>query len=420
MTNSPLSQPLTLPNGSTLPNRLAKAAMEEGLSEPGQLPGKQLVTLYRRWARGGFGLIITGNVMVTPNAMTGPGNCLLQQGTDLEPYRAWAEAGKSGGGQLWMQISHPGRQMFKSLGETGLAPSDVPLDLGKNSKLIAPVRALETHEIEDIISRFADTAHLAEQAGFDGVEIHGAHGYLLNQFLSPRVNQRTDKWGGTLENRARMLIEVIRAVRAKVSAGFGVGVKLNSADFQKGGFSADDAKAVVQMLNKEGIDLLEISGGSYESPAMQGNTDGSDTSSTLRREAYFVDFARDIGAVAEMPVMVTGGIFKRQVAEDALGKDEAGFGLAVLGVARATTFEPDLYNKWADGSLDAVHVPDVTWKNKTMAGLASMAQAGAQIQRMADGKEPKRKVSPLFALIKSQMKSAKLAKRYVAWRQETA
>ena len=142
MSQSPLSQPLELPNTSRIPNRLAKAAMEEGLSEYGQVPGQELEVLYERWARGGFGLILTGNVMISPNAMTGPGNVLLEKGVDLEPFRRWAQAGKSGGGQLWMQISHPGRQVFKSLGETGLAPSDVPLDLGKNSKLIAPVRAL--------------------------------------------------------------------------------------------------------------------------------------------------------------------------------------------------------------------------------------------------------------------------------------
>jgi len=417
MSQSPLSQPLELPNTSRIPNRLAKAAMEEGLSEYGQVPGQELEVLYERWARGGFGLILTGNVMISPNAMTGPGNVLLEKGVDLEPFRRWAQAGKSGGGQLWMQISHPGRQVFKSLGETGLAPSDVPLDLGKNSKLIAPVRALESDEVEEIIARFATAASLAEQAGFDGVEIHAAHGYLINQFLSPRVNKRTDKWGGSLENRARMLIDTVRAVRSKVSDSFGVGVKLNSADFQKGGFSADDAKNVVKMLNDEKLDLLELSGGSYESPAMQGNTDGSEANSTIKREAYFVDFARDIGAVAEMPVMVTGGIFRRSVAEAALGVDDAGFGLDILGVARASTFEPDLYSKWASGTLEAVDVPDVTWKNKTMGGLASMAQAGSNIRRMASGHEPKQKVSPLFALIKSQMRSGKLAKRYRAWRE---
>ena len=249
------------------------------------------------------------------------------------------------------------------------------------------------------------------------MEIHAAHGYLINQFLSPRVNKRTDKWGGALENRARMLIDTVRAVRSKVSDSFGVGVKLNSADFQKGGFSADDAKNVVKMLNDEKLDLLELSGGSYESPAMQGNTDGSEANSTIKREAYFVDFARDIGAVAEMPVMVTGGIFRRSVAEAALGVDDAGFGLDILGVARASTFEPDLYSKWASGTLEAVDVPDVTWKNKTMGGLASMAQAGSNIRRMASGHEPKQKVSPLFALIKSQMRSGKLAKRYRAWRE---
>ena len=146
MTNasSPLFEPLALPNGSTLPNRICKAAMEENLAvQPGQYPGQKLFSLYRQWAEGGTGLLLSGNVMVDPSALTGPGGVVLEKGTDLTPFREWAAIGKSGGGQFWLQISHPGRQLYKSLGETAVSPSGVELNLGKFSKLFAPVRALD-------------------------------------------------------------------------------------------------------------------------------------------------------------------------------------------------------------------------------------------------------------------------------------
>ena len=188
------------------------------------------------------------------------------------------------GAQFWLQINHPGRQMPANLGQATWAPSAVALELGTMSRHFSKPQAMTTQVIEDIIRRFARSAQLAEQAGFTGVQIHAAHGYLLSQFLSPLTNQRTDQWGGALENRARLLLEIVKAVRAAVSPGFAVAVKLNSADFQRGGFSADDAKEVVGLLNPLGIDLVELSGGSYEAPAMQGQArDGR----TLAREAYF-------------------------------------------------------------------------------------------------------------------------------------
>src|SRR5579871_4267056 len=158
--------------------------MEEGLAEPGQLPGRASAQLYRRWAEGGAGLLITGNVMVSANALTGPGGLVLEAGTPLEPFRAWADAAHAGGAKVWMQINHPGRQVFAALGNPGYAPSEVALQMGKHGKLFAPVKALSLGEVEVIVQRFADTARAAQAAGFDGVQVHAAHGYLLSQFLS--------------------------------------------------------------------------------------------------------------------------------------------------------------------------------------------------------------------------------------------
>lgn len=310
-----LFSPLTLPNGAAIPNRIAKAAMEENMADGDHAPSVGLLRLYRAWAQGGAGLIITGNVMIDGRAMTGPGGVVLEDDRHLDRFRAWAEAGREGGGQLWMQINHPGRQMPAALGQETLAPSPVALDLGNLSKQFAPPREMTAADIADVQRRFVATALLAERAGFTGVEIHAAHGYLLSQFLSPLSNRRDDQWGGSLENRARLLIDIVRDVKAAVAPEFAVAVKLNSADFQRGGFSPEDAQAVVAMLAPLGVDLVELSGGSYEAPAMMGSARDE---RTLAREAYFLEFAREIAKAATMPLMVTGGIRRREVAEQVI------------------------------------------------------------------------------------------------------
>lgn len=251
---NPLFSPLTLRSGSVLRNRVAKAAMEEGMAGAGQVPDHRLLALYRRWAHGGAGLLITGNVMVHAAASTGPGGVVLDASAPLAPFAAWARTGRSGGAALWMQINHPGRQVAADMPGVVWAPSAVELRLGRYSGRFRPPVAMTPVQIEATVERFAVTAHRAERAGFDGVEIHAAHGYLLSQFLSPLVNLRADEWGGSLENRARILRDVVRAVRAAVSPSFAVAVKLNSADFQRGGFDLDDARRVITMLEPLGVD----------------------------------------------------------------------------------------------------------------------------------------------------------------------
>ncbi|MEM7489528.1 MAG: 2,4-dienoyl-CoA reductase, partial [Pseudomonadota bacterium] len=242
---------------------------------------------------------------------------------------------------------------------------------------------------------------------------HGAHGYLVSQFLSPLTNRRTDGWGGSLAGRARFLLEIVDAVRAVVSPGFCVAVKLNSADFQKGGFDEADAERVVAMLDGRGVDLVELSGGSYESPAMQGH---GGEGSTARREAYFVDFARRIARVAAMPIMVTGGITRLSVAREAIARDGAGFGVSVLGLARALAFAPDLPKRWRAGEAFDATVPTVGWPNKTLASLGNMALAKAQLERMARGAEPKPGTSAIWAAAADRARTMARTRRYRAWR----
>jgi len=398
---------LILPSGSTIKNRIAKAAMEENMADADQAPSEALMRLYQAWADGGAGLIISGNVMVDGRAMTGPGGVVLQDDKQLDKFKRWARIGRSGGAQFWLQINHPGRQMQANLGQKTWAPSAVSLDLGSLSKRFATPHAMTPNVIEEVIQRFANTARLGERAGFNGVEIHAAHGYLLSQFLSPLTNQRTDRWGGSLKNRARLLVEIVKAVKAVVSADFSVAVKLNSADFQRGGFTADDAKKVVERLNDLGVDMVELSGGSYEVPAMQGEArDGR----TLAREAYFVEFARDIQTVAKMPVMVTGGIRRRPVAESVVQS-----GVDMVGIATALAIDPHLPRDWLQGKDNAPHLPPITWKNKAIAALANMAVVKFQLHKLSRAKTPNPSVSPLRALILQQLALAFRTRQYRRW-----
>jgi len=401
---SPVFSSFVLPCGITLPNRLAKAAMEENMADAGQIPGAVLFRLYKRWAEGGTGLLITGNVMVDGRAMTGPGGVVLDKHSDIAPFEAWARVAKQNNTRVVMQLNHPGRQVYAAMGGDVLSPSDVALDLGKHSHLFSKPRAMTLQDIEQLIQRFADSAVKAEQAGFDGVQIHAAHGYLISQFLSPLTNKRKDEYGGSIENRMRLLIEVIKAIREQVSATFIVAVKINSADFQRGGFDADDAKVVVLAMNELAVDLVELSGGSYESPAMQGSTaDGR----TLQREAYFLDFAKEIAQAATMPIMTTGGVRRLAVAEEVLAQ-----GIDIVGMGTALALNPALPNDWKKDTTLSAHDPMVRWKDKTLSALATMAVVKRQLQRMGNGKPPKSNVSPLFSLVSDRIRIKKLTTRY--------
>jgi len=405
-----LFTPLTLPNGAVIPNRLAKAAMEENMADADHAPSAALLRLYQAWADGRAGLILTGNVMVDRRAMTGPNGVVLEDDAHLPRFQRWAQIARAGGAQVWMQINHPGRQTPAALGQATLAPSAVPLDLGALSKQFPVPREMTAADIAEVQQRFVQSARLAEQSGFNGVQIHAAHGYLLSQFLSPVSNQRQDHWGGSIDNRARLLLDIVRAVRAAVSPQFAVAVKLNSADFQRGGFSPDEAKRVVEMFNPLQVDLVELSGGSYEVPAMQGQArDGR----TLAREAYFLEFARDIATVAKMPLMVTGGIRRRAVAAQVIDS-----GIAMAGIATALSIDPHLPRQWQAGRDTAPALRPIRWSNKVLGSLAHMAVVKFQLKRLSEGRATDTRVSPLVALLTQQLANACQTRRYRRWMAE--
>jgi len=396
--------PFTLPSGLTLKNRVVKAAMEENLAEANQTPSQVLKNIYSEWAKGGCGLIITGNVMVDHLAMTGPGGLALEQQTDITAFAELARLAQQNDCKIVMQINHPGRQVFKNMGGKAFSASDIALDVGKHSHLFAQPKAMTQSDINDVVTRFTQTALQAEKAGFNGVQIHAAHGYLLAQFLSPLTNKRDDKWGGSLENRARLLLEITKSVKAHCSESFSVSIKLNSADFQRGGFEPIDAQAVVNMLSALKVDFVELSGGSYEAPAMQGQA-GDER--TLAREAYFLEFAKAISEQSTIPIMTTGGISRLDVANKVISS-----GVALVGMATALAYQPNLVNCWQTQPTQNLLMPRVTFKDKTIAGLATMALVKRQIRRVGQGKHVKANASAIFTLISDQIRTAKLTKRY--------
>jgi 2,4-dienoyl-CoA reductase-like NADH-dependent reductase (Old Yellow Enzyme family) len=332
-----LAQPLTLPCGAVIPNRLAKAAMTEGLATPQGLPTPELDRLYGLWSDGGAGLLLSGNIIVDANHLERPGNVVIDREPDAAMRAAlarWAQVATRNGNHFWAQISHAGRQTLKIVNPHPGAPSAVKLGL-PGGQFGQPV-ALTVPEIEEIVRRFGVCAAAVKTAGFTGVQVHAAHGYLLSEFLSPRSNLRTDRYGGELANRARALLEAVAAVRAAVGPDFPVAVKLNSADFQKGGFAFEDSLQVARWLEAASVDLIEISGGTYEQPRLIG-VEGMEeveeqhvAASTMMREAYFVDFALAMQEQVSIPLMVTGGFRRRAAMEQAI----AGGGADLIGLGR--------------------------------------------------------------------------------------
>ena len=397
--------------------------MTEGLADPDDRATGRHDVLYGRWSDGGAAMLLTGNVMVDRRYLERPGNVVIDGNGGEAALRSWAAAGTRAGNHLWMQISHPGRQCTRMSSSHPVSPSSEKLKgmMG----LVAPPRALEGHEIREIIQRFAHVARTAKQAGFTGVQIHCAHGYLISQFLSPRSNRRTDEWGGSLENRARFALEVYAAVRDAVGADFPVAVKLNSADFQKGGFSKEESTQVAHWLAERGLDLLEISGGTYEQMAMFSDT-GQDTEkkaeSTRRREAYFLDYARDMRAALDAtPLMVTGGFRTPELMREVVASGE----VDVVGIGRPFCVAPELSRAILDGSTVPLPTPEKHLRLgpgvmgrassvrsiRTLNGQAEVAFFYRQIFELSAGRVPKLVLGAWSAMLGHFIREAGIVRR---------
>lgn len=342
-----VGSPLTLPCGVTLPNRIAKAAMSEQLAAIDGAPSQTLTRLYRAWGRGGAGLLVTGNVMIDQRAYVEPRNVTLTDERHLEAVSNWARAGSSEGAVMLMQINHPGRVAVGPLHRRPVGPSALrPQAVGFN---LRKPRELTLDDIDDLRRRYARTAELAVAAGFAGVQVHAAHGYLLSQFLSPIANQRGDVYGGNPANRRRLLLEVVTDVRKAIGPTAVLSVKLNSADFQAGGMEEDESLDVALALEQAGIDLLEISGGNYEAPAMTGVV----ADSTREREAYFLRYAEQLRARSAMPLMLTGGIRTLDFMNDVLSQGA----VDVIGLGRPFAVRPGIAADLLAGAREPETLP---------------------------------------------------------------
>lgn len=323
------------------------------------------------------------------------GNVVIEDDSNLDRLKAWAAAGSENGAQTWVQLNHPGRQAPKTIVKEPVGPSAVPLT-GDNAFAFNPPRALTVDEIHAVVNRFATAADVVQRAGFGGVEIHAAHGYLLSQFLSPLANRRTDQYGGSLENRMRLLKEIYEAIRARVGSQFPIAVKINSSDYVDGGFTAEDSIEVIHAMADLGVDLIEISGGNYESPVMQSNSS---------KGAFFVDFAAKAKAGIDTPIMVTGGFNSVAGMAAAVGNHEA----EMVGVTRALALVPDLPNKIQTGEFTAIHLDHLTTGfkglDKKVSSLIGLSYYEQQMKRIADGKAVKRTTNawgPLWFAMREQ------------------
>ena len=422
-----MNESFTLPCGQVIKNRFCKAAMTERIAKGNNLAHQGHVNLYDRWAEGNIGILLTGNVQVDRRNLEGPANVVIDKNNYKEQYddlKAWSAAGTKNNTQLWMQISHAARQTPGEINSSPLAPSNIGLKIpGKNYGTPIP---MTEEDILDVIDRYVFTAKIARDTGFTGVQFHSAHGYLLSEFLSPDINNRTDAWGGSLENRARIHIEIINKCRKEVGEDFPISVKLNSADFQKGGFTADESIQVAQMLEDAGVDIIEISGGTYEQPKLIGVDDltinpkrsEERKESTIAREAYFLEYAQDIRKAVSLPLMVTGGFRTREGIEDALQSNVC----QMVGIGRPLCADPYCIKKMIEGEIETLPSFEKTLSLgpsilspsspftiiKVINAFGAMAWFYQQIKNMAKGLLPNHEQKLLNAF-RADMKADKLA-----------
>ena len=382
MAENLLFTPITLPNGTTIKNRFFKSAMSEGMGTRDFQPKKNIATLYKRWAEGGTGLIITGNIMVDPKGTAEPGNIVFDKNSNMEILKNWAKQGQQHGAKVMVQLNHPGKQAPKTVSKQTVAPSAVPLGNGLN-KLFSTPRALATNEVEELIQKFVTSAKVAKEAGFSGVQIHAAHGYLISQFLSPHDNRRTDKYGGSLENRMRFLKEIYLGMREELGKDFNIGIKINSTDFKEDGLTEEDSLKTIIELADLGLDFVEISGGTYERPAMMGATSKS------TNQVFFAEYSKKLKQKIEIPVVVTGGIRSINAMNTLLNDNTTDF----IGIARPLTIDPNIPNKIKQGTYTIVETTRVSTGvkklDKIFGSLLGIVYYQVLMQNIAKGKEPK-------------------------------
>ncbi|MCJ8339173.1 MAG: NADH:flavin oxidoreductase/NADH oxidase family protein [Pseudomonadales bacterium] len=322
-----LSRPIQLPCGVVLKNRLVKSAMSDSLADGEGNPTQAQIRLYERWAEGGVALSIIGEVQGDARFPEKPGNLVLGISSNPEALHALACRASINGAHIWPQIGHAG-----ALSHLPISRPKGPSALQIGSFKCAGMLISEVKQLPEI---YAKAAKLAKDVGFTGVQIHAGHGFLLSQFLSPLFNRRSDLYGGSIEARCQIIVEVIDKVRCAVGHSFPIGIKINSSDQLEGGLTPADALEAIRMLDRTSIDLIEISGGTYF-PGVQPN------SGSPGGGAYFVEFCQRAQHVTSVPLVATGGFKTRTQALSSLSSGA----VDMVGVARAMILNPALANSW--------------------------------------------------------------------------
>lgn len=388
---APLGKPLHFEFANrTAPNRFLKAAMTERLSswdpkvhEKRGVPSDNLINVYKRWGEGQYGVILTGNVMIAYDHLEAPGNPIVPPEAKAEPgdarfdaFKKMAEVSKAHGSLVVAQVSHPGRQVEQRIQPNPLSASDIQLEGEIMGLRFAKPHAASIDEIKALKKQWVHSAQYLQKAGYDGIQLHGAHGYLLAQFLSQTTNKRTDQYGGSLENRARIITEIADEIREVVptSTGFILGIKINSVEFQQSGFSPEEAKELVSLLETHKFDFVELSGGTYESLAFQHKRE-----STVKRESFFIEFAEQITpGLKHTRSYITGGLKTVGAMIQALNAVDG------VGLARPATQEFRLPKDILEGRVKGAIEQKIDQNNF---GLTNVA-AGTQIRQVGKDEDP--------------------------------
>jgi 2,4-dienoyl-CoA reductase-like NADH-dependent reductase (Old Yellow Enzyme family) len=386
-----LGEKVHLPfSGRDAPSRFMKGAMTERLSSWDQrdiskrgIPSKGLIKVYEEWGKGGYGIILSGNTMINPIDLEAPGNPIISKDLDT-PERAaafeeMAKVSKAHGSLYITQLSHGGRQVANIVNKHPVSASDVKLEdrMGMTFEKPTP---LTIDGIKDVIDQFTYAAKYCYDHGSDGVQLHAAHGYLLSQFLAGSTNKRTDNYGGSLHNRARIIYEAFTSIRKAVpDPKFILAIKINSVEFQEDGFSSEDCREVCKELEKLGVDVLELSGGTYEELGFAHKKE-----STKQREAFFLEFSDIIrdGLSKDKPstIWVTGGFRTAKAMVNAVENGST----QGIGLARPATDEFDLPKLLIQGKVPSSRkslLPETDF------GITNMA-SGTQIRQVAHGQKP--------------------------------
>ena len=326
-------------NGMKLANRFVRSATWEGMAADDGACTPKLIDLMINLAKGDVGLIISSHAYVSPEGQAGPWQLGVYKDELISGLTEMTKAVHDHGGKIVIQLAHAGYfANAKLTGQTPMAPSNA------EGFAKSPRKEMNADEIQGVVKAYGTAAKRAQTAGFDGVQIHCAHGYLLSQFLSPAFNQRKDEYGGDIRNRARALVEVLREIRQTVGKDYPVLVKMNCQDFIENGLQPEDSLQAGKMLVENGIDAIELSGGVLIGGKLNPSRMGIKSE---EKEAYFQNEARTFKGEVNVPLILVGGNRSFQVAERIVNEGVADY----ISLCRPLIREPDLVNRWKSGDL---------------------------------------------------------------------